>query len=161
MSPNEPARGQGRVFPWIRGAMTERALTARRAAAVISVVTVILTVVGGVLVWLVDDQSISSLGDGLWWAVQTLTTVGYGDVVPESAVGRLIATIVMLNGIAFLTVVTAAVTATLIDQMRSRHTRQEDDGQAPDPLIVGALDDIGARLEAIEASLSASRRDRG
>ena len=120
MSPNEPARDQGRVFPLIRGSMTGRALTARRAAVVISVVTVILTVVGGVLVWLVDDQSISSLGDGLWWAVQTLTTVGYGDVVPESAVGRLIATVVMLNGIAFLTVVTAAVTATLIDQMRSR-----------------------------------------
>jgi voltage-gated potassium channel len=161
MSPNERARDQGRVFPLIRGAMIGNTLTARRAAAVISVVTVVLTVASGVAVWLVDEQSISGLGDGLWWAVQTLTTVGYGDVVPESTVGRLVATVAMLNGIAFLTVITAAVTATLIDQMRSRHTRQEDDGQAPDPAIVGALDDIGSRLEAIEAALSATRRDRG
>ena len=161
MRPNEPARDQGRVFPLIRGTMTGRALTARRAAAVISVVTVVLTVVGGVSVWLVDDESISSLGAGLWWAVQTLTTVGYGDVVPESTVGRLFATVTMLNGIAFLTVITAAVTATLIEQVRSAHARQESEGQVPDPAVVAALDEIGSRLDAIEASLSASRRDRG
>jgi voltage-gated potassium channel len=160
MNPNEPAHDQGRIFPLLRGVMTGRTLTARRAAAVISAVTVILTVVAGVVIWLVD-QSFTSVADGLWWAVQTLTTVGYGDVVPESTTGRLIATVVMLNGIALLTVITAAVTATLIDQMRSGRGDQEPEGQAPDSAIVGALDDIRSRLEAIEASMSTSRRDRG
>ena len=122
----------------------------------ISVVTVILTVASGVAIWLVD-QSYSSLGEGMWWAVQTLTTVGYGDVVPESTAGKLIATLVMLNGIALLTVVTAAVTATLIDQVRGARGRDEPEEQA----IARALDDISSRLAAIEASMSASRRDRG
>lgn len=161
MSPDEPARRQGPVFSLVRGAMTGRTLSARRAAAVISVVTVILTVAGGIAIRLVDPENISSLADGLWWAVQTLTTVGYGDVVPEGTAGRLIATVAMLNGIAFLTVITAAVTATLIEQMRSRPIRQEDQEQSPDPAIMTALAEIGSRLEAIEASMSASRRDRG
>ena len=118
MSSSEPPPDQGRVFPLLREAFGQRSLTARRAAGVISIATVILTVAGGVAIWLVDRDSFSSLGEGLWWSVQTLTTVGYGDVVPDDTTGRLIGTLVMLNGIAFLTVITAAVTATLIDQMR-------------------------------------------
>ncbi len=97
----------------------------------------------------------------MWWAVQTLTTVGYGDVVPDSTAGKLIATVVMLNGIALLTVVTAAVTATLIDQVRGARGRDEPEEQALDPAIARALDDISSRLAAIEASMSASRHDRG
>ena len=118
MSPSESPPDQGRVFPLLREEFGRRSLTPRRAAGVISIATVILTVAGGVAIWLVDSDSFSSLGEGLWWAVQTLTTVGYGDVVPDDTPGRLIGTLVMLVGIAFLTVITAAVTATLIDQMR-------------------------------------------
>ena len=160
MSPDEPDGDQGRVLPLVRGATTRRTLTARRAAAFISLVTVTLTIAAGVVIWLVD-KSYDSVGQGLWWAVQTLTTVGYGDVVPDSTAGKLIATIVMLNGIALLTVITAAVTATLIDQLRGGKSREEFEQQAANPAIAKALDDLGSRLDAIEASLSASRRDRG
>ena len=159
MSPNEPVPEQGRVFGALAGTLTARALTARRAALVIAVVTVVLTIASGIAIWLVD-QSFSSLGEGLWWAVQTLTTVGYGDVVPDSTAGRLIATLVMLNGIALLTVVTAAVTAMLIDQARTAHVRHEPEEQAIDPAVAQALDDISSRLAAIEVSMSASRQDR-
>jgi len=159
MSPNEPASDQGRLFPWLGRTLSGRTLTARRAAGLISVVTVVLTVAGGIAIWLVDE-GYSSLGQGLWWAVQTLTTVGYGDVVPGSTGGKLIATVVMLNGIALLTVITAAVTATLIDQVRSRREPGEHEGQQLDPAVARALDDISSRLNAIEASLSASRQDR-
>ena len=116
---NVPNQPQGRLFQALRRQVTDAPLTARRAAVVITIFTLILTVIGGIAAWIVEDSF--SLGDGLWWSVQTLTTVGYGDVVPEGTAGRLIATVVMLNGIAFLTVITAAVTAVLIDQMRDRH----------------------------------------
>jgi voltage-gated potassium channel len=116
-------------------------------------------VIAGVAAWLVDD-SFSSLGDGLWWAVQTLTTVGYGDVVPDGTAGRLIATIVMLNGIAFLTVITAAVTALLVEQMRGRQGRADSASAKADPSIARTLEDIRSRLDAIEASLASSRQDR-
>jgi len=125
---------------------------------VISVATVILTVAGGVAIWLVDSDSFSSLGEGLWWAVQTLTTVGYGDVVPDDTTGRLIGTLVMLVGIAFLTVLTAAVTATLIDQMRQRRQAAPDQGD-DDEDRASSLREINTRLEAIEAMLAKRDRD--
>ena len=108
--------------------------------------------------WLVDRDNFQSLGDGLWWAIQTLTTVGYGDVVPDDTPGRLIGTIVMINGIAFLTVITAAVTATLIDQMRQlRQASPEQDEQ--DAGSASSLQEISNRLDAIEALLSKRDRD--
>jgi voltage-gated potassium channel Kch len=135
-----------------------RPLTARRAAAVISVVTIVLTLAGGIVIWLVDRENFSSLGEGLWWSVQTLTTVGYGDVVPDDTPGRLIGTIVMLNGIAFLTVITAAVTATLVDQIR-RQRQASSEADVPDADVSADLKQINARLAAIEALLAKRDRD--
>jgi voltage-gated potassium channel len=119
-----------------------RQLTARRAAWVIAASTFVLTIAGGVGAWLVDRQDFDGLGDALWWAMQTVTTVGYGDVVPEHAAGRLIGVVLMLQGIALLTVITASVTATLIEQARQR--RQQPDA------VLAQLEQIAARLEAIE-----------
>ena len=149
---------EGRMFPWLQRVMGGKALTARRAAGVISIVTIVLTVAAGLLIRVADPDSFSSVGDGLWWAVQTLTTVGYGDVVPASTAGRIIATIVMLNGIALLTVITAAVTATLIDQVRRRREASETPGHAQDPDVLRKLDEISSRLDAIERTIKPDRR---
>ena len=67
-------------------------------------------------------RDVSVAGDGLWWAAQTVTTVGYGDNVPMNLPGRLLAVFVMLMGIGFLTVVTAAITSTFV--ARARRARQ-------------------------------------
>ena len=75
-----------------------RATTPRGAAVVIATVTTTITVVTGLLMTLIDHDNFPSLGTGLWWAVQTVTTVGYGDRVPESAAGQLLAALVMLLG---------------------------------------------------------------
>ena len=139
--------------------VTDAPLTARRAAIVITLCTFVLTVIGGIAAWIVDD-SFSSLGEGLWWSVQTLTTVGYGDVVPDGVAGRLIATLVMLNGIAFLTVITAAVTAVLVEQMRAGHGSTGPASREPDA-IAATLEDIRSRLDAIEASLGSPPEDHG
>jgi voltage-gated potassium channel len=158
MSPSETPPDQSTAFPILGGRIGHRPLTARRAAAVISIVTVILTVAGGVAIWLVERDSFSSLGEGMWWSVQTLTTVGYGDVVPTDTIGRVIATVVMLNGIAFLTVITAAVTATLVDQIR-RQRQPEPEQDAHDVDSASTLDEINARLASIEALLAKRDRD--
>jgi voltage-gated potassium channel len=126
----------------LQRALQDRPLTARRAAWVIAGSTFVLTVAGGVGAWLVDRRDFDGLGDALWWAMQTVTTVGYGDVVPEHTTGRLIGVILMLQGIALLTVITASVTATLIEQARRR--RSEPDA------ILAKLEQMEARLEAIE-----------
>src|SRR5436309_10133444 len=85
-------------------------LTARRAARIIASFTLSATIIAGVVIHFTDKQNFPSIGDGLWWAVQTVTTVGYGDLVPTSTSGRLIAAVVMIGGIGFLTVITAAIT---------------------------------------------------
>jgi voltage-gated potassium channel len=122
-------------------------MTARRAGTLIATVTVVVTLVSGVLMWLVDRNDFPNIGLGLWWAVQTVTTVGYGDVTPTTAAGRGIATIVMLTGIGFLTVVTAAITAVFVESARRRI---RDDLEKVEH---GRHDEIMARLERIEARL--------
>jgi voltage-gated potassium channel len=111
-------------------------------------VTVSFTLLSGVLIHFTDRKSFPNIGDGLWWAVQTVTTVGYGDLVPTSVAGRTVASIVMLVGIGFLTVITAAITSTFIET-----TRRRLEGSTTQALAT-RLDQIGARLEAIEAGLS-------
>ena len=122
-------------------------LTARRAAAIIAAFTVVITVAGGFLERFLDHQEYPTIGKGLWFALQTVTTVGYGDVTPEQAVGRFIATVVMLTGIGFLAVVTASVTASLVESSRRRFTAQSDAD------ATRQFSEITERLARIEAAL--------
>jgi voltage-gated potassium channel len=98
----------------------------RQAAALIAVVTTVITVAAGLLMTLVDHQNFPSIGLGLWWAVQTVTTVGYGDYVPHNFAGRVVATLVMLGGIGFLTVITAAITSGFVARSREERSRRRD-----------------------------------
>ena len=54
--------------------------------------------VGALLMWLVDAERLDNYGVALWWSAQTVTTVGYGDVVPTTVGGRIIAALVMFSG---------------------------------------------------------------
>jgi voltage-gated potassium channel len=60
------------------------------------------------------NSQFDRLGSGLWWAVVTMTTCGYGDKVPMTTGGRLIATVVMISGVVLLSVFTAAVSSSVI-----------------------------------------------
>lgn len=62
--------------------------------------------------------NITSFGDALWWAVTTITTVGYGDTYPVTVEGRLIATVMMLLGIALVGVVTAGIATTALTYLQ-------------------------------------------
>ncbi len=127
--------------------MLHDSLTARRAAGIIAAFTVVVTVAGGVLERLLDHREYPTIGRGLWFALQTVTTVGYGDVTPRDSVGRFIAAVVMLSGIGFLAVITASVTASLVESSRRRFTAQSE---ADD---TRQLNEISERLTRIEAAL--------
>jgi voltage-gated potassium channel len=122
-------------------------LTPARAGWAIAVATAVVTVVCGIVIRLVDQQDFANVWLGLWWAVQTVTTVGYGDVVPQDTSGRVIAAVLMLSGIGFLTVVTAVITAAFLESVRRR---LGDPGHAE---VIAKLDDLDARLQALEAAL--------
>jgi voltage-gated potassium channel len=90
----------------------------------------------------------------MWWAIQTVTTVGYGDVTPGRAAGRIVATVVMLWGVAFLAILFATITSTFV----ARAERERDEQQAATELGEHArsearFDALGARLDRIEAPL--------
>jgi voltage-gated potassium channel len=123
-----------------------RATTPRGAAIVIATTSLVITFATGVLMTIVDRDQFPSIGSGLWWAVQTTTTVGYGDNVPTTVGGRFLAAFVMLVGIGFLTVITAAITSTFVS--RSRLEPAESDAETS---IAEQLRQINARLERIES----------
>jgi voltage-gated potassium channel len=136
--------------------LLRKPLTAARAARIIASVTVSVTIVAGVLIHFTDKKNFPNIGDSLWWAIQTVTTVGYGDLVPTSSSGRLVAALVMVIGIGFLTVISAAITSTFIETARRRIEDTMTDA------LSAKLDRIGARLDAIEARLEKTRgQDRG
>jgi voltage-gated potassium channel len=125
------------------------AVTPRRAAAVIAVVTVVITVGAGVLMTVIDRKGFPSVGSGLWWAVQTVTTVGYGDHVPETAAGQVMAAIVMLLGIGFVTVITASITGAFVARTRKDERSAGEHGPSAEQ-----FDEIVERLRRIEAAMN-------
>jgi voltage-gated potassium channel len=120
-----------------------------------------LALVGAILIRIADPDTFSSLGLAVWWAVQTVTTVGYGDVVPETAVGRLVAGIEMVIGVSFIAFLTAGVTSTVIQRgelqaHEDEHAQRERHTQAILDLLTEtrqAVDSLDSRLDRIETTL--------
>ena len=126
-------------------------MTPRGAAIVIATATIAITVASAALMTVIDREDYPSLGSGLWWAVQTTTTVGYGDHVPTSAAGRILAVFVMLFGIGFLTIITAAITSTFV----ADNARRADKGDGAEASTAEQVSELDRRLERIEAALAA------
>ncbi len=125
------------------------AVNPRKAAVVIAAVTTAITVGAGLLMTVIDHEGFPTLGSGLWWAVQTVTTVGYGDHVPATAGGQFVAALVMLLGIGFVTVITAAITGAFL-----RRGEQDQHASVDDAPSAEQLRRIDERLERIEAALN-------
>jgi len=124
-------------------------VSVRGAVSVIVVATAVVVVGGGVAMRLLDHSEYESVWTGMWWALQTVTTVGYGDVTPEHVSGRIVGAFVMLYGIAFLTITIAAITSTFVARAEREQMAQAGDQARMD----SHLHDLSARLERIEQSL--------
>jgi voltage-gated potassium channel len=134
---------------WLDRALAH-AETPRGGATVIAAITTIATVGFGLLMATIDQKNFTTVGQGLWWALQTVTTVGYGDVVPTNTSGRLVAAAVMLLGLSFLAVITAAITSSFVARATEERTRRAG-GAAP--ATAHDVRDINERLDRIETLL--------
>jgi len=72
------------------------------------------------------DAQIENFGDAIWWALVTVTTVGYGDLAPVTVQGRVVATVLMLLGIALIGVVTATVAAWFVNLTQGAEEEREE-----------------------------------
>jgi voltage-gated potassium channel Kch len=132
----------------------------RLAVGVIVTATAIVVAGSGVLMRFVDHDEYSNIWVGMWWALQTVTTVGYGDVTPTHVSGRIVGAFVMLYGIAFLTIIIAAITSTFVARAESERELAEGDMvDASEQRIEARIDALDKRLDRIEALLT-SRPER-
>jgi voltage-gated potassium channel len=129
-------------------------LSVRRAMAVIVAATFLSVLLGGAMITIFDHKEFPDFGTGLWWALQTVTTVGYGDVTPETAVGQVIGALFMLEAIAFVTIVTAVITSSFIERARQERAATFDATETADvDQLTAQLAEISARLDRIQRTL--------
>ena len=124
----------------------ERVLTSRHVFARLIFTTVAVTILFGVLISLFDRKEFPSVWLGMWWAIQTVTTLGYGDIVPTQITGRLLAAATMIVGIGFLSLVTATVASVLVSRASRDFSGEESD-------LLAALTRVEQRLESLEQEL--------
>jgi voltage-gated potassium channel len=151
MAPDQTSRG--RLHDWARNREQRRGLRPRDAALLIVIAWFVAIVVFGAAEALVEPKTFPDVWVGMWWALQTVTSVGYGDVVPVSAPGRIIASFLLLGGLAFLTVIIALITGGFV----SRYQRQAV-AAGEDPLIQ-RMERISLELKDVRAELHSLRND--
>jgi voltage-gated potassium channel len=126
-----------------------RGLRPRDAALLVCGFWALAVVVFGVVERAVDPKSFPSVWLGMWWAIETVTTVGYGDIIPDQTAGKVIAGFLMLGGLSLISVLTAVITSGFVALAQERRR-------------AGGEDPIGQKLEEIatEVRAVAARLDR-
>jgi voltage-gated potassium channel len=136
----------------VEGLHEARGILRRRGLSWILLIALGLNMVAAALVYAferdVADSNIHSYPDALWWAVTTITTVGYGDRFPMSPAGRGVAVVLMVSGIAIFGIITASIAAYFVEQ------KAEDDLASRLDRVLERLDTIEGRLREREAARS-------
>src|SRR5436189_3551905 len=146
-------RGRRRSFLRWRE-RTQRAVANRRVFPFLLATTAGLGVLSGFVVTLVDKKDFPTFGTGIWWAIVTLGTVGYGDVVPHTAWGRVVGSVVIIVGVTFISFLIATVTSYFVAAEEAEAAEEANAARAALAAEAEAtLRRIEERLAAIEAKL--------
>jgi voltage-gated potassium channel len=145
-----------RIVRLLRLAKIAKRLTAAdgvRYAALLALVTVL----GGGAAFAAVERDYSSW-DGVWWSISTMTTVGYGDVTPKTTLGRVIGIVVMLVGIGFVAVLTAAiaqrfVAAEVREDLAEVQSETAEELELAEAELLDELREITERLRRVETTV--------
>jgi voltage-gated potassium channel len=113
-----------------RALQAEKRLTSASGFRFVALATVFLVIIAGAVQAEVDQGEFATFWDGVWWAVVTVTTVGYGDLYPATVAGRIVGIALMLLGIGFLAVLTATVWSRFVKADGEEETNG-DSGNSP------------------------------
>jgi len=119
-------------------------LTLRKAVGLIVAVATTLALAAALLERLLEPEVFNTFPHALWFSITTVTTVGYGDIVPETAAGRFVASALMLTGLGLIPLITSVVVSILVSQ-RNREAREEELRDLE--LILARLDGLERKLE--------------
>jgi voltage-gated potassium channel Kch len=135
-------------------ARIRRVVATRRIFPVLVLITVCLSLLAGFVATLVDQEDFPSFGVGVWWAIVTVATVGYGDVVPTTTWGRVVGSATIIVGVTFLSFLTATVTSLFISTEQDEKAAEEAKVRAASEAETRALiRQLGEHLAAIDAKL--------
>lgn len=128
-----------------------RSVAHRGAFPFLAVTTLSLALLAGLLGRATAPDDFATYGDAAWWSLVTLTTVGYGDIVPQSVWGRTIGAFVMVCGVTFLSFLTATVTSLFV---ASEENERDLALQLREAEVRAILLRVEERLAAIDARLA-------
>jgi voltage-gated potassium channel len=97
-----------------------------------------------------------SVWDGVWWAVSTMTTVGYGDEFPVTTLGRIVAIALMLVGIGFIAILTGAIAERFLAAEIEEAVEAAEEVEATEVEVLAELREIRSRLDRLETRLGRS-----
>ena len=127
-------------------ARLNRSVESGRIIPYLVAVMFIIMGLGTTAVEVLSPDSFASLGDAAWWAATTVTTIGYGDVVPATSGGRVIAVFVMFASVATISFTTAVVTAAFISYQQRRFGHDIERHRE----VLDAVARVERRLDALE-----------
>ena len=128
---------------------------ARSITIALAVTFVGLAFAGAIAMRFLDEESFPSFGLAVWWALQTVTTVGYGDVVPAGATGKVIGSIEMVLGVSFISFLTAGVTSAVVQRSQNSRYEEERERSADDvERLVEALGEVRTAIADLDRRLS-------
>ena len=133
---------------YVERRVAEKGLRPRIAASLIAVVWLAAIVVFGIVEHLIDSDTFGSVWYGMWWATQTVTTVGYGDVVPHNGIGQLVATILMVGGLSFFAVLTGWITTAFVTRAQALQER------GPERAVEDKLDRLSTEIAALREQIA-------
>jgi len=145
------ATREARVERWLDRNIDRKGMRPRYAAYLVISTWLIAIVVFGIFQRIADPHTYPSIWLAWWWAIQTVTTVGYGDVVPQQTAGKVVAAILMVGGLAFLSILTATITSSFVARRQERARMR---GQDP---VMQELQRLSGQIESLEAELKGTR----
>ena len=135
--------------------INRKGLRPRYAAYLIIAAWLIAIIIFGIVQRIADPHTYPTIWLAWWWAIQTVTTVGYGDAVPQNPGGKVVASFLMIGGLSLISILTATITSSFV-------ARREEKSQARgDNPVMQEVARLSAQIESLVAELSQTREDGG
>lgn len=139
------------MIPLKRGIKPITDIFTKNSFHYITLLTVLLIVISGIIFGWIEHKGII---EGIWWATTTVTTVGYGDLYPESNYGRFFATFLMLIGIGFASILTGNISSYFVAKDTTEEVQDINTLVATNEMILKRLDELSGKIDELDEKVS-------